>query len=173
MSSPLRYDERMSVGLITFARHGQVRIVTPFIMAGAMVMSASAARAGAAECRSPGGYSPGSARPPRSADYLGGFTTNVDMKIGSPAFGSPEGAWALLCGAQLARRYGLPYAQPDHPDAQAAYETIGMMSPVVLAHTHFVLRSFGWLEGSLTASYKQYCDGCGDASDNLPFLPGF
>ena len=42
MSSPLRYDERMSVGLITFARHGQVRIVTPFIMAGAMVMSASA-----------------------------------------------------------------------------------------------------------------------------------
>ena len=41
-------------------------------------------------------------------------------------------------------------------DAQAAYETIGMMSPVVLAHTHFVLRSSGWLEGSLTASYKQY-----------------
>src|SRR5574341_547205 len=35
-SSPLRYDARMLGGLITYARAGQVNIVTPFILAGAM-----------------------------------------------------------------------------------------------------------------------------------------
>ncbi len=36
VSSPLRYDGRMLGGLLTYARYGQVNIITPFILAGAM-----------------------------------------------------------------------------------------------------------------------------------------
>jgi trimethylamine--corrinoid protein Co-methyltransferase len=84
------------------------------------------------------------------------------MKTGSPAFGTPEGAWALIIGAQLARFYGLPYRgsgslnNSKTPDAQAAYETMWTIWPAVLAHTNFILHSVGWLEGGLTASYEKF-----------------
>ena len=35
----------------------------------------------------------------------GGFTSNVDMKTGAPAFGTPEYTRAALAGGQLARKY--------------------------------------------------------------------
>jgi trimethylamine--corrinoid protein Co-methyltransferase len=91
----------------------------------------------------------------------GGFTSNIDMKTGSPAFGTPEGAWAMAIGAQLARRYRLPYRGSGSlntsktPDAQAAWETLWTLWPAVLAHTNFVLHSVGWLEGGLTVSYEK------------------
>ncbi|MCB0147892.1 MAG: trimethylamine methyltransferase family protein, partial [Caldilineaceae bacterium] len=36
VNSPLRFDERMLGGLITYARAGQATFITPFILAGAM-----------------------------------------------------------------------------------------------------------------------------------------
>ena len=35
-SSPLRYDDRMLGGMLTFGRAGQVLVITPFVLAGAM-----------------------------------------------------------------------------------------------------------------------------------------
>jgi len=46
----------------------------------------------------------------------GGFTSNVDMRSGSPAFGTPENALANMAGGQLARRYGLPYRTLGNSD---------------------------------------------------------
>ena len=46
---------------------------------------------------------------PGAPVVYGGFTSNVDMKSGAPAFGTPEYTQAALAGGQLARRYGLPY----------------------------------------------------------------
>jgi trimethylamine--corrinoid protein Co-methyltransferase len=92
----------------------------------------------------------------------GGFTTNVDMQSGSPAFGTPEGALALFCGAQLARRYGLPYRgsgglnNSKVPDAQAAYETQMSLWPAVLAQANVILHSAGWLEAGLVCSMEKF-----------------
>jgi hypothetical protein len=36
---------------------------------------------------------------------FGGFTSNVDMKSGAPAFGTPEYVKATLAGGQIARRF--------------------------------------------------------------------
>jgi trimethylamine--corrinoid protein Co-methyltransferase len=83
------------------------------------------------------------------------------MKSGAPAFGTPEGAWAMAIGAQMARRYKLPYRGSGSlntaktPDAQAAYETMWTTWPAVLAHTNFVMHAVGWLEGGLTVSYEK------------------
>lgn len=109
VSSPLRYDERMSGGLITFARLGQVVIITPFIMAGAMAPITIPAALAQQNAEALVGIALVQLVRPGAPVIYGGFTTHVDMRSGSPAFGTPEGAWALLVGAQLARRYHLPY----------------------------------------------------------------
>ncbi|MDX1523269.1 MAG: trimethylamine methyltransferase family protein, partial [Anaerolineae bacterium] len=90
------------------------------------------------------------------------FAQNVDMRSGSPAFGGPEGAWALLVGGQMARRYGLPYrasgglTNSQSADAQAAYESQWTMWPAMLAHTNIMLHGAGWLEAGLVASYEKF-----------------
>jgi trimethylamine--corrinoid protein Co-methyltransferase len=99
---------------------------------------------------------------PGTPVIYGGFTTNVDMRSGSPAFGTPEGAWALSAAAQLARRYHLPYRGSGTlntakiPDAQAAYESMWSLWPAVLSHTNFILHAVGWLDGGLTASFEKF-----------------
>lgn len=162
VNSPLRYDDRMTGGLVTFARHGQVNIITPFILAGAMSPITIPAALAQQNAEALAGIALAQIIRPGAPVIYGGFTTNVDMKSGSPAFGTPEGAWALLVGAQLARRYNLPYRGSGSlntskvPDAQAAYETMWTMWPAFLAHTNFILHAVGWLEGGLTASYEKF-----------------
>ncbi len=162
VNSPLRYDNRMLGGMITHARNGQCSLITPFIMAGAMspVTMASALAQQNAEVLA--GIALTQLINPGSPVVYGGFSQNVDMRSGAPAFGGPEGAWALIVAAQLARRYNLPFrgsgslTNSKVPDAQAAYETMWTMWPAVMAHTNVVLHGVGWLEGGLVASYEKF-----------------
>jgi trimethylamine--corrinoid protein Co-methyltransferase len=178
-SSPLRYDARMLGGLVTYARAGQVTIVTPFILAGAMSPISIAAALAQQNAEALAGIALAQLVRPGAPVIYGGFTTNVDMKSGSPAFGTPEGAWALLVGAQLARHYGLPYRGSGSlntsklPDAQAAYETLWTLWPAVLAHTNFVMHAAGWLEGGLTASYEKFILDAENLAMFAHFLQGF
>ncbi len=161
-NSPLRYDDRMLGGLITLARAGQVTIVTPFILAGAMSPITLAAAMAQQNAEALAGVALTQLVRPGAPVIYGGFTTNVDMKSGSPAFGTPESASALFIGAQLARRYGLPYRGSGSlntskvADAQAAYETMWTQWPAMLAHTNFLMHAVGWLEGGLTVSYEKF-----------------
>jgi trimethylamine--corrinoid protein Co-methyltransferase len=97
---------------------------------------------------------------PGAPVIYGGFTSNVDMKTGAPAFGTPEYAKAVLAGGQLARRYRLPYRSSNTTasnvaDAQAAYEAGMSLWPTVMGHANYILHAAGWLEGGLTASYEK------------------
>ncbi len=162
VNSPLRYDARMLGGLLTYARAGQVCFITPFILAGAMSPITMAGALAQQNAEALAGVALTQLVRPGAPVIYGGFTTNVDMKSGSPAFGTPEGAWALMVGAQLARRYGLPYRGSGSlttakvPDGQAAYETQWTLWPCVLAHANLVMHAAGWLEGGLTASYEKF-----------------
>ncbi len=161
-NSPLRYDERMLGALITYARNGQPCIVTPFILAGAMSPITMAAAIAQQNAEALAGVALTQLVNPGVPVVYGGFTTNIDMQSGSPAFGTPEGALALICGAQLARRYGLPYRgsgglnNSKLPDAQAAYETQMSLWPAVLAHANIILHSAGWLEAGLVCSMEKF-----------------
>ena len=178
-SSPLRYDARMLGGLITYARAGQVNIVTPFILAGAMSPITVAAAMAQQNAEALAGIALAQLVRPGAPVIYGGFTTNVDMKSGSPAFGTPEGAWALSVGAQLARRYKLPYRGSGSlttskvSDAQAAYETMWTLWPAVLSHTNFVMHAVGWLEGGLTVSYEKIIIDAESLAMFQHFLNGF
>jgi trimethylamine--corrinoid protein Co-methyltransferase len=178
-SSPLRYDARMLGGLITYARAGQVNIVTPFILAGAMSPISLASAMAQQNAEALAGIALTQLVHPGAPVIYGGFTTNVDMKSGSPAFGTPEGAWALSVGAQLARRYKLPYRGSGSlttskvSDAQAAYETMWTIWPAVLSHTNFVMHAVGWLEGGLTVSYEKIIIDAESLAMFQHFLNGF
>ncbi len=159
-NSPLQYDRPMLECLIEMARHRQPVIVTPFTLAGAMapitvagalVQQNAEALAGIAliQCVAPG-----------APVVYGSFTSNVDMRSGAPAFGTPEYAKATLASGQLVRRYGLPFrasnaTAANAPDAQAAYESEMSIWPCVLAHCNIVKHGLGWLEGGLCTSYEK------------------
>ena len=179
INSPLVLDERMLGGLVTFARAGQVPIVTPFIMAGAMSPITMASALAQQNAEALAGVALTQLVRPGSPVIYGGFTMNVDMRSGSPAFGSPEGAWAAFVGPQMARRYGLPYrgsgslTNSKVPDAQAAIETQWSMWPAVLAHTNFLHHSVGWLEAGLVASFEKFIIDVEALGMFTHFLNGF
>ncbi len=162
VTSPLRLDDRMIGGIISYARHGQVTFNTPFIMAGATSPATMAAALAQQNAEALSAIALAQLVNPGASVIYGGFAQNIDMRSGSPAFGGPEGAWGTLVGAQLARRYGLPFrasgslTNAKAPDAQAAYESQWSMWPAVLAHTNLMRHSVGWLDGGLTASFEKF-----------------
>lgn len=179
VNSPLIYDERMLGGMITQARAGQINVITPFILAGAMSPITIASALAQQNAEALAGIALVQLVRPGAPVVYGGFTTNTDMKTGSPSFGSPEGAWAMVVGAQLARRYKLPYrgsgslCSANTPDAQAAYETMWTMWPAVMAHTNMVNHSIGWLENGLTVSYEKFIMDAESLAMFHHYLEGF
>lgn len=161
-NSPLRFDERMLGGLITYARYGQATVITPFILAGAMSAVTLASAIAQQNAEALAGIALTQLVRPGAPVIYGGFTTNIDMQTGSPAFGTPEGALALMCGGQLARHYGLPYRgsgglnNAKSVDAQAGYETQMSLWPAILSHANVILHSAGWLEAGLVCSLEKF-----------------
>jgi trimethylamine---corrinoid protein Co-methyltransferase len=97
---------------------------------------------------------------PGAPMVYGGFTSNVDMRTGSPAFGTPESVKGQLATGQLARRYGVPWRSSNTTassvvDAQAAYESEMSLWGCVLGGANVVYHAAGWLEGGLTASFEK------------------
>jgi trimethylamine--corrinoid protein Co-methyltransferase len=161
-NSPLRFDGRMLGGLMTYARYGQAAVVTPFILAGAMSPVTMAAAVAQQNAEALAGIALTQLVRPGAPAVYGGFTTNIDMQTGSPAFGTPEGALALLCGGQLARHYGLPCRgsgglnNSKAVDAQAGYETQMSLWPAVMGHANLILHCAGWLEAGLVCSLEKF-----------------
>ncbi|MCH7943308.1 MAG: trimethylamine methyltransferase family protein [Proteobacteria bacterium] len=159
-NSPLRYDGPMTEGIIEFARAGQPIIVTPFTLAGAMAPITLAGALTQQNAEALIGIALSQLVNPGAPVVYGGFTSNVDMKTGAPAFGTPEYAKAVLAGGQLVRRYGIPYRSSNVNasnvvDAQAAYESQMSLWATVMGHCNLMLHGVGWLEGGLTASFEK------------------
>jgi trimethylamine--corrinoid protein Co-methyltransferase len=160
VNSPRRVDEEILDNIMIMARHGQCVVITPFTLmgamapvtlAGALVQQTAEALAIIALCQ---------LVRPGAPCVMGGFTSNVDMRTGSPAFGTPEYVHAVLAGAQLGRRLKLPVrtsAVNASPmvDAQSTYETAFSLQAAVLSHSHLINHAAGWLEGGLSASLEK------------------
>ncbi len=161
-SSPMRYDDRMFGALEVYAKANQALIITPFNIAGAMSPSTLAATLAQQNAEALFGICYAQMLNPGTPCIYGSFLANIDMKSGAPCFGTPEDALAIYGGAQMARRYGLPYRSGGNftastvADAQAGYESAGTMWPTIHAGTNFVLHAAGWLEGGLIAGYEKF-----------------
>nr|MBA3323748.1 trimethylamine methyltransferase family protein [Paracoccaceae bacterium] len=91
----------------------------------------------------------------------GSFTSNVDMKSGAPAFGTPEAVRASFGAGQLARHVGLPWrgsaaTASNTPDAQATYEFLNSAWGAILGGVNMMLHAAGWLESGLSASLEKF-----------------
>ena len=161
VNSPRKLDEAMSEGALALAELGQAVIVTPFTLLGAMTPVTMAAGLVQQNAEALFGIAMIQLFHPGSPVVYGGFTSNVDMRSGAPAFGTPENAKANLAGGQLARRYGLPYRTSacnasNVVDAQSTYETQMALWGAVMGHGNVVYHAAGWLEGGLVASYEKF-----------------
>ncbi|MEM7172516.1 MAG: trimethylamine methyltransferase family protein [Pseudomonadota bacterium] len=161
VNSPRRFDDAMAEGLIAMAEYGQAVVVTPFTLMGAMTPVTLAAALAQQNAEALFGVVLTQLVRPGTPVMYGAFTSNVDMRSGAPAFGTPENAKANMASGQLARRYNLPYRTSNAnasnaADAQAAYETQMSLWGAVMGHAHLVYHAAGWLEGGLTASYEKF-----------------
>ena len=159
-NSPLRFDTPMLDGMMAMAEHGQPVIVTPFTLAGAMAPATVAGAVTQQNAEALAGMTLVQLVNPGTPMVYGGFTSNVDMKTGAPAFGTPEYARATMIGGQLARLNGVPYRSSNanastSVDAQAAYESQVSLWSAVMSHANIVLHAAGWLEGGLVASFEK------------------
>lgn len=160
VNSPKRFDEAMSDGLMTMAEWGQPVVVTPFTLMGAMAPATVAAGLVQQNAEALGGICLAQAVRAGTPVVYGGFTSNVDMRSGFPAFGTPENAQATIAGAQLARYYSLPFrasnaSASNTVDAQAAFESASSVWSAMLAHVNEIYHGAGWMEGGLTASLEK------------------
>ena len=164
-TSPLKHDHPMLDGAMRLARRRQPTIVTPFTLAGAMapVTIAGAVTQSIAEALAAivliQVISPG------CPVAFGTFTSNVDMKSGAPAFGTPEYMRATQVSGQMARFYGLPLrasnaCAANYPDAQAAWESAFSLWSALSGGVNVIYHAAGWLEGGLCASYEKFIMDC-------------
>lgn len=159
-NSPRRVDEELLDGLMCFAEYGQVNMITPFTLAGAMAPITVAGALVEQTAEALGVIAFTQMVKAGAPVMFGGFTSNVDMKSGAPAFGTPEYVKATLAGGQIARHFKLPYRASNvnasnAVDAQSTYESAMSLMACVLGHVHMVHHGLGWLEGGLTASFEK------------------
>jgi trimethylamine---corrinoid protein Co-methyltransferase len=160
VNSPRRVDEEILDNIIVMARHGQCVVITPFTLMGAMAPVTLVGALVQQTAEALGVIALCQMVRPGTPCVMGGFTSNVDMRTGSPAFGTPEYVHAVLAGAQLGRRLKLPVrssAVNASPvvDAQSTYETAFSLQAAVLSHSHLINHAAGWLEGGLSASLEK------------------
>ena len=159
-NSPRQLDIPMAQGILDFAAAGQLLIVTPFTLAGAMAPITLAGALTLAHAEALAGIALAQIARPGAPVVYGGFTSNVDMKSGAPAFGTPEYVKACLATGQLARHVGLPWRSSNATasnvaDGQAVYESQMSLWGALLGGCNLLIHGAGWLEGGLCASYEK------------------
>ena len=159
-NTPLQLDIPMAEGLITMAEYGQAVAVTPFTLSGAMAPVTLAGALALQHAEAMAGIALTQIVRPGAPVLYGGFTSNVDMKTGSPAFGTPEYLQAAQASGQLARRLGVPLRSSNVnaancPDAQAAYESCLSLWGAISGQASMIKHAAGWLHGGLTASLEK------------------
>ncbi len=165
VNSPRKLDDSMAYGAMQMALFGQPVAVTPFTLMGAMTPATMAGALAQQNAEALLGIALLQLTRPGTPSIYGAFTSNVDMRSGSPAFGTPENSLANIAGGQLARRYKLPYRTSacnasNAVDAQAIYETQMALWGAVMGHGNLVYHAAGWLEGGLVASFEKLVIDC-------------
>ncbi|MDI3338301.1 trimethylamine methyltransferase family protein [Defluviimonas aestuarii] len=170
VNSPLVWDGTMTKSLRAYARANQAAIVVPFILGGAMgpVTTAGAIAQSLAETMA--GCALTQLERKGAPVIFGNFLSSMNLRSGSPTFGTPEPAIGSMVIGQLCRRLDLPlrcsgnFTTSKLPDAQAMTEGVMSMLAAVHCGANFLMHSAGFLDGLLSMSYEKFmldADLCG------------
>ena len=159
-NSPMQLDIPMTEAIMELAGAGQVSCITPFTLAGSMspVTLAGTLVQQTAEVLAVATFA--QIVKPGALVMYGSFASNVDMRSGAPALGTPEYTKAAQASGQIARRLGLPFRSSNTTvsncvDGQAVYESEMSLWGSIMGHANLVNHAAGWLEGGLTASFEK------------------
>jgi trimethylamine--corrinoid protein Co-methyltransferase len=160
--SPLGYSSEMLQALMEYARWRQPVMIAalamagstgPITLAGVLAMQNAELLAGVvlAQLISPG-----------TPVVFGSTSTNIDMKTGALAIGSPELSMMILAHVQMARHYGLlsrsggALTDASSPDAQAGFESMLGLLTAVNSGADLLLHAAGILSSYLAFSYEKF-----------------
>lgn len=174
-SSPLRHDHPMLDGAMRLVRRGQAVVVTPFTLAGAMAPVTMVGAVALSMAEGLAAIVLLQLINPGCPTAIGTFTSNVDMRTGAPAFGTPEYMRATQMSGQMARFYGLPLRASNAcaancPDSQSAWESAFSLWAAVSSQVNIVYHAAGWLEGGLCASYEKFVMDCETLQQIIAYL---
>jgi trimethylamine--corrinoid protein Co-methyltransferase len=160
--SPLGYGTEMIEALIAFARAAQPVIIATLIMAGSTGPITLAGVLAVQNAELLAGIVLAQLISPGLPCLYGSTSTNVDLRNGALAIGSPELSLCISAHAQLARFYGLPsrgggaLTDASITDAQAGYESMFGLLTTVNSGIDFVLHAGGILSSYLAFSYEKF-----------------
>ncbi len=159
--SPLGYSDEMLKALMVYADHGQPVVIAALAMAGSTGPITLAGLLAMQNAELLAGVVLTQLINPGTPAIYGSTSTNIDMKTGALAIGSPELSLMISGHAQLARYYGLPsrsggsLADASFPDAQAGLESMFGLLTTVNSGIDFVLHAGGILSSYLAFSFEK------------------
>ena len=159
-NSPMQLDIPMAEAIVELASAGQVCCMTPFTLAGSMSPATLAGTLVQQTAEVLAAVTFAQTVNPGALVMYGSFASNVDMRSGAPALGTPEYTKSALASGQIARRLGLPFRSSNTTvsncvDGQSAYESEMSLWGSIMGHANLVNHAAGWLEGGLTASFEK------------------
>jgi len=160
-NSPRQLDIPMAEGIIDFARAGQLSVITPFCLSGAMAPVTISGALVLQHAEALAGITLAQLAKSSAPVSYGGFASNVDMKSGSPAFGTPEHIKLSVGSGQLARFIGLPWrsaagSASNTADMQSGTENNMGLWAALQANATLTVHAAGWLEGGLCFGYEKF-----------------
>jgi trimethylamine---corrinoid protein Co-methyltransferase len=160
--TPLSYSAEMLEALLEYIRWGQPVIIAALAMAGSTAPVTLAGMLAMQNAELLAGITLTQWLKPGLPVVYGSTSTNIDMKSGALAIGSPELSQMIAAHAQLARFYGLPsrsggaLSDASFPDAQAGFESMMGLLTTVNSGVSFVLHAAGILSSYLAFSYEKF-----------------
>jgi trimethylamine--corrinoid protein Co-methyltransferase len=159
--SPLGYGTEMLEALVEFAKARQPLVIAALMMAGSTGPVTLAGVLAAQNAELLAGVALTQLLSPGTPVVYGSTSTNIDMKSGALAIGSPELSQMISAHAQLARYYQLParsggaLTDASNPDAQAGFESMMSLLTTVNSGIDLVLHAGGILSSYLAFSYEK------------------
>ena len=160
--TPLGYSEEMLGALLEYATCRQPVIIAALAMAGSTAPVTLAGVLAVQNAELLAGVVLTQWISPGTPVLYGSTSTNIDMKSGSLAIGSPELSQMIVAHAELARYYGLPcrsggsLTDAVYPDAEAGAESMMALLTTVNSGVDFVLHAAGILGAYLAFSYEKF-----------------
>ncbi|MCK5793752.1 MAG: trimethylamine methyltransferase family protein [Anaerolineales bacterium] len=160
--SPLRYSTDMLDALLIYSRANQPVVIASLIMAGSTGPITLAGLLAQQNAELLSGIVLTQLVNPGLPVIYGTASTNIDMKTGALAIGSPELSLCLAAHGQLARKYGLAsrgggaLTDSSTLDAQAGYESMFGLYTTINSGIDFVLHAAGILSSFLAFSYEKF-----------------
>jgi trimethylamine--corrinoid protein Co-methyltransferase len=160
--SPLSYSRDMVDALMIYARSNQPLVIASLIMAGSTGPITLAGVLAQQNAELLSGIVLSQLINPGNPVLYGSTSTNIDMKTGGLAIGSPELSLCIAAHGQLARKYGLAsrgggaLTDSSTVDAQAGYESMFSLYTTLSSGIDFVLHSAGIISSYLAFSYEKF-----------------